>query len=110
METETRVVDGVLICMPVGHLYRKTHAEFLGVMNDLARKYGRGKIILNFSDIVSMDVDAMGIVVHAVQQIKGLGGKLVLCSLKSEILQQFVVSKLNRYISIYANEAEALAE
>lgn len=69
----------------------------------------RQNLVLNFSSVDFLSSAALSKLITLHNRIKARGGTLRLCSIRSEIYEVFVITKLNRLFDIREDEADALA-
>lgn len=65
-------------------------------------------ILVNFSMIKSLDSSALGCLVSAQKRCLNKGGELRIFAPNSEILSIFYIIQLDKYISIFISEKDAL--
>ena len=66
-------------------------------------------IVLNFSKVDFLSSAALGKLITLEKKVKANKGKLRLSNIRPEILDVFVITKLNKVFQIYDDEAAALA-
>jgi anti-sigma B factor antagonist len=66
-------------------------------------------LLLNFSHVEFLSSAALNKLILLDRAVKKCGGRLKLCSLRPEIQEVFVITRLNRMFSIHEEEADALA-
>jgi len=74
----------------------------------LVDEQNRRKLIIDFSDVRFLSSQAIGVVISMHQKIKGIKGELVLCGVRSEIMEIFKITKLNKLLVFFPDEAAAL--
>ena len=67
------------------------------------------KLLLDFSAVDHLSSAALGKLIDANNKIKGKSGQLRLTNIKPQILEVFVITKLNKLFRIFPSRAEALA-
>jgi anti-sigma B factor antagonist len=75
----------------------------------LVEEDGRKKIVLDFSNVEYLSSAALGKLITMEKKVKSAGGKLRLCSIRPEILEVFVITRLNKLFDIKNDQAAALA-
>lgn len=75
----------------------------------LVEELGRKKLLLNFSNVEFLSSETLGELIKLEKKVKQHAGKLVLSNIKPEILEVFVITRLNKLFDIREEEAEALA-
>ena len=74
----------------------------------LVDELGRRKLLLNFSNVDFMSSAALGKLIRLHQRLTQVGGKLVLCNIAKDILQVFVLTKLDKMLKIVKDEQTGL--
>jgi anti-anti-sigma factor len=69
----------------------------------------REKLLLDFSSVDFLSSAALGKLITLDKKVKAHGGLLKLSSIRPEIYEVFVITKLNRLFDIKDDEADALA-
>jgi len=69
---------------------------------------GRRKIVLDFSNVEYLSSAALGKLIKLDQKVKDVKGKLRLCNIKPDILEVFVITRLNKLFDIQENQDKAL--
>lgn len=67
------------------------------------------KLLLDFSNVDHLSSAALGMLINANNKIKQKNGQLRLASIKPQILEVFVITKLNKLFKIFPTRAEAVA-
>ncbi len=67
------------------------------------------KMLLDFSTVDHLSSAALGMLINANRKILDRNGKLRLCTIKPEIMEVFVITKLNKMFKILPTRAEAVA-
>ena len=99
----------------VGRFTRRTILESAVIeaitarLRALVREEGRCLLVLNFGKVESLTSAMLGTFVSLQKDLEAKGGRLVFCNVDSFLSQIFQLCQLPRQISIYADEAEALA-
>ena len=68
----------------------------------------RSKIILDFSNVEYLSSAALGKLITMEKKVKAARGKLRLCSIRPEIQEVFVITKLNKLFKICEDQEQAL--
>ena len=69
----------------------------------------RPKLLLDFTNVDHLSSAALGMLINVNNRIKQQNGQLRLASIKPQIMEVFVITRLNRLFKIAANRAEAMA-
>jgi len=67
------------------------------------------KLLLDFNTVDHLSSAALGMLINANKRIKEKNGQLRLANIKPQILEVFVITKLNKLFKIHSTRAEALA-
>jgi anti-sigma B factor antagonist len=103
-------VDKVTIVRFTDHLIL-TGAIAEAVSEELGRLLhdeGRNRLILNFGNVQSLTSLMLGRLITLNKKIRARGGRLAVCGLSPDLEEIFVVTKLNEYLDMHANEHDAL--
>ena len=73
-----------------------------------AESKDRPKILLDFANVDHLSSAALGMLINVNNRVKQQNGQLRLSNIKPQIMEVFVITKLNRLFRISANRAEAL--
>ena len=71
--------------------------------------FGNRQVLLNFGEVKNLSSYMLAGIVSLHKKLHDLGGKVALCGLNPELLKVFELTKLNKLLSIYDDEREALA-
>src|SRR6185312_1419477 len=74
----------------------------------LVDELGRRKILLNFQNVEFMSSAALGKLIALHRKLQGVQGKLVLCKIAKDILDVFKITKLDKILTIVADEQTGL--
>ena len=67
------------------------------------------KLLLDFGAVDHLSSAALGMLINANNKIRETNGQLRLTNIKPQILEVFVITRLNKLFKILPNRAEALA-
>lgn len=82
-------------------------AEIGQTLSSLIDERPGPKLLLDFSNVDHLSSAALGMLINANNKIKQKNGQLRLASIKPQILEVFVITKLNKLFKICTNRAEA---
>ena len=68
----------------------------------------RPKMLLDFANIDHLSSAALGMLIQLNHRIKQLNGELRLCNIKSQLMEVFIITKLDKSLKILANVDEAM--
>lgn len=69
---------------------------------------GENRIILNFSELSYLSSAGMRLLIRVTKKVKSSGGKLIVCSIPSPLLDVFKMSGVDHVIEFANDEEEAL--
>lgn len=110
MTMETRDVGGVHVVQLEGQVRISTQNDFKDHLDRISAEYGGKTVLLNMAGITYMNSAGIGIIVDSFKKFREQGGHLALCSLSADIFRLFEVTKLNRFIDIFEDEAAAMTK
>ena len=84
-------------------------AEIGQTINALVDERENPKVLLDFSNVDHLSSAALGMLINANNRIKQRNGQLRLASIKPQIFEVFVITKLNKLFKILPAREEALA-
>ena len=67
------------------------------------------KIVLDFTNVDHLSSAALGMLINANNRIRNKNGQLRLTNIKPQILEVFLITKLNKLFKIFPTRDEALA-
>lgn len=108
MEFSQRKVNGILIFSITGQIRISTQTECKEFFDKIIEEYNTKTIILDMSGVGYINSAGIGMIVECFRKFKDNGGRVVLCSLVSDIAKLFEITRLNRFIEIYPDEETAL--
>jgi anti-sigma B factor antagonist len=80
-------------------------AELFG----LVEHDNRRSIVLNFSDVEFLSSAALGKLITLDRKVKAAKGRLKMSNIRPEVLEVFLITKLNKVFDIRGEEAEAVS-
>ena len=104
----SKKINGVLIIAIKGQIRISTQSEFREFFNRLVEENSSSSVILNMAGIGYINSAGIGMIVDSFRKFRENGGRLVLCSLMTDIAKLFEVTKLDRFIDIYPSEEDAI--
>ncbi len=108
MTFELRESKNIIIVAVEGQVRISTQNEFKDYLDMLYHKYGSGVVLLDMQRVTYMNSAAIGIIVDTFKNFRDNDGRLVLSGLTPDIAKLFEVTKLNRFIEIYADVGDAV--
>lgn len=84
-------------------------ADIGASLNSLIDELSPPKLLLDFVNVDHLSSAALGMLINANNRIKQKNGALRLANIKSNILEVFVITKLNKLFRIFPTREEALA-
>ena len=82
--------------------------EIGAALTALAESKDRPKVLLDFGNVDHLSSAALGMLINVNNRIKQQNGQLRLSNIKPQIMEVFVITKLNRLFRISATRNEAL--
>jgi len=106
--TERVVDDVVILDMAAGWTSPSaTPTSLLSVIQQLIEE-GRVKILIDLSEVRSVDSDGLGEIVRGFNDVRQAGGRLALCGVAVHLRELLVTTKLDEYIPVFDSEPEAV--
>ncbi|HSU66813.1 MAG TPA: STAS domain-containing protein [Tepidisphaeraceae bacterium] len=84
-------------------------AEIGATLGSLIDEGDGPKLLLDFASVDHLSSAALGMLINANNKIREKSGQLRLTNIKPQILEVFVITKLNKLFRIFPSRAEALA-
>src|SRR6185295_15624203 len=84
-------------------------AEIGSTLNALIDETENPKLLLDFANVDHLSSAALGMLINANNRIRQRNGQLRLCNIKPQILEVFIITKLNKLFRILPTRQEALA-
>ena len=78
-------------------------------LTDLVAGLGKGKLILDFTDVRFLSSQALGSLVSLQRQADSGGAQVVLCAIRPEIVRIFKITNLDKIFKFFNGRTEALA-
>ena len=69
---------------------------------------GRPHVLLDLSQARSLPESILGLLVHLHLRVEVHGGRVALCGVAPELVQLFKITRVDRLLRIYHNQADAL--
>lgn len=106
----SEVGDVTVVRFADGKILDASNIEELGAqLFHLVEVDKRLKLLLNFQSVEFLSSAALNKLIILDKKMKGISGKLKLCCLKPEILEVFVITRLNQLFEIADDEEAAVA-
>jgi anti-sigma B factor antagonist len=84
-------------------------ADIGNTLGALIEEAENPKVLLDFATVDHLSSAALGMLINANNKIRERSGQLRLTNIKPQILEVFVITKLNKLFRIFPGRAEALA-
>lgn len=108
MQVELVQHRNVLVTRLRGELDHHT-SELVRIQLDEAIQKGQvNHVVLSLKDLAFMDSSGLGVILGRYKQIKGKGGKMVVCDMNPAVRRLFELSGMFKIVSVYDNERMAL--
>ncbi len=75
---------------------------------ELVEKYGRKKLILDFSKVRFLSSSALGMLITLRKKSTAIKGELAICAMRDDLRKVFTISRLDKLFNFYENEEKAL--
>ena len=82
--------------------------EIGAALTSLVEARQRPKIVLDFQNVDHLSSAALGMLINVNQKIKVQSGELRLVNIKPQIIEVFMITRLNKLFKIYPNREDAL--
>ncbi len=109
MELSHRVEENIYLILMRGNLVEGEASDILTYAKSAFEDDEIKGMVMNFQEIVRFDSSGIGVIVSVFKRLQQLQKKLVLCQLNQKLTEQLTRIRLNKLISIYSTESEALA-
>lgn len=109
MEIKLEEKNGVAVLVPQARVDSNTAGQFEQTLVKVLNA-GKTKLIIDFCDLDYISSAGLRVVLIGAKTCKAKGGKLVLCSMKSHILEVFKVSGFAKILTIVDNRDVALSQ
>jgi anti-sigma B factor antagonist len=84
-------------------------AEIGNTLGAMIEEVDNPKLLLDFATVDHLSSAALGMLINANNKIRERNGQLRLAGIKPQIMEVFVITKLNKLFRIFPARAEALA-
>lgn len=74
----------------------------------LADEQNKQKLILDFSNVRFLASQTLGVIITLNKKMQSIKGMLALCGLRDDLMKVFTITKLDKLLKFYRNDAEAL--
>jgi anti-sigma B factor antagonist len=96
------------VLQPAGRFDAHTTGPVLGWLA-AARAAGQAELVLDLEAVTFIDSSALAVLVKGMKQCREQGGDLHLCSLREPVRIIFELTRLDRALSLFADQAAAVA-
>ena len=76
---------------------------------ELVDKQARRKLTLDFTEVQFLSSQMVGVILSLYKKSKDIGGKLVICGLRDELMKVFKIMKLDTLLYFADSQEEAIA-
>ena len=84
-------------------------ADIGSTLGALIEEGDNPRLLLDFNNVDHLSSAALGMLINANNKVRERSGQLRLTNIKPQILEVFVITKLNKLFRIFPSRAEALA-
>ena len=74
----------------------------------LVDSQNKQKLILDFSNVRFLGSQTLGVIINLHKKIKTIGGEMVVCSLKKDLMKVFKITSLDKLFKFFKDDAAAL--
>ena len=106
---EVRRLNGGVVVVAVGEIDLGFSPEFHKALVELCSTKP-DPLVIHLGEVAYMDSSGVGTLVEIFRRVKGYGGRLVLVAPTPRVQSVFEITRLDRFFTIAATEAEALAQ
>lgn len=108
LQTEIHKYRNMLIVRLQGELDHHTAEVVRTKMEEALLSANVHHIILNLNELHFMDSSGIGVILGRYKQIKGKGGRMVVCEVNPQVYRLFELSGLFKIMTFYDNERMAI--
>lgn len=109
LQAELEHYRNVLIVRLRGELDHHTADAVRFKMEDAIMRGSIDHVILSLKELQFMDSSGLGVILGRYKQIKGKGGKMVVCDVNPSVHRLFELSGLFKIITVHDNERSAMS-
>jgi anti-anti-sigma factor len=107
LETQTTIINGVVILKPSGNLLEVADGE--NILHEVDNHISDiNKFILDCSQIKHLNSTGISLILKIFTQVRNQGGELLICAVSKPIEKLLIITKLNSIFTIFATVEEAL--
>lgn len=103
-------VDEVVVLKPFGELNIENAHLFKNWVFDTFIEKGKTKILLDLSEVESIDSFSLGVIVNILKSVSTRSGSFAIVSPNEQVMKILRITSLDRVIKVYDTVSEALAE
>lgn len=108
MELETKEIDHIIVVKPFTKRIDATNGyDFRAQVQELLTA-GHSHLILNLALVTFIDSNGLGTLISTSKTLKGRQGSIAICRVADPVASLFKMTGIDRLISIYPTEEEAL--
>jgi anti-anti-sigma factor len=79
-------------------------ADLYALVDEMAKK----KIVLDFAAVKFLSSQMLGVLIHLQKKARQIGGRVVLCAMRPELMKVFQITKLDKILEFAPDERGAL--
>jgi anti-sigma B factor antagonist len=107
MQIERRLVENILVVMPIEpRLDARGAVSFKEIMGNFIKE-GHSQIVLNLSNVEFIDSSGLGAIVSSLKAL-GLKGEIAICGLRHTVLTMFKLTRMDKVFRIFKEERETV--
>lgn len=98
-----------ILCVRLdGELDHHTAIQLREKVDRAIKNLGLSNILLNLERLTFMDSSGLGVILGRYNQVKSLGGEMVVCCVKPQVKRLFEMSGMFKIVQVTVNEDDAL--
>jgi anti-sigma B factor antagonist len=101
--------DSIIVAIALGKIADLNNSRSLRVLLETLINGGARKIMLDFTPVEQIDSAAIGIIINATKLMRSHKGDIVMMNVSEKINDVFKVINLQRFINMFASEAEVIS-
>lgn len=98
-----------ILCVRLdGELDHHSAIELREEVDTAIKNLSLSNILLNLERLTFMDSSGLGVILGRYNQVKSLGGEMVVCCVNPQVKRLFEMSGMHKIVQVTANEDDAL--
>ena len=101
--------DAVIVNFTESSILDTLQVEAIGKeLYHLVEDRNHKKVVLDFSNVQFLSSSALGVLITLKKKSDAIKGKVLICSMRDELMKVFKITKLNKMFEFYEDEEKAL--